>query len=186
MGGAGAQWAPFSAWSPLPRRSVMGAAHWAASPEPAGESAPVGDGEGQPKVAPRPKIGKVTSGPKTQQTCGVCHLSGGTSGNFSGTSESLLPLGHLSGGTNGGSRIKPGFFLYLTLLISLARGNGFCAVPRGGHPSPFFCVWEGRGLRVSPAGSVGPKRCPPGTRTLATPLGPWSAAPHLASFLKKT
>ena len=61
LGGAGAQWAPFSAWSPLPRRSVMGAAHWAASPEPAGESAPVGDGEGQPKVAPRPKIGKVTS-----------------------------------------------------------------------------------------------------------------------------
>ena len=39
--GAGAQWAPFSAWSPLPRRSVMGAAHWAASPEPAGESAPL-------------------------------------------------------------------------------------------------------------------------------------------------
>ena len=24
-------------------------------------------------------------------------------------------------------------------------GNGFCAVPRGGHPSPLFCVWEGRG-----------------------------------------
>ena len=41
LGGAGAQWAPFSAWSPLPRRSVMGAAHWAASPEPAGESAPL-------------------------------------------------------------------------------------------------------------------------------------------------
>ena len=38
LGGAGAQWAPFSAWSPLPRRSVMDAAHWAASPEPAGES----------------------------------------------------------------------------------------------------------------------------------------------------
>ena len=32
--------------SPLPRRSVMGAAHWAASPEPAGESAPAGGGEG--------------------------------------------------------------------------------------------------------------------------------------------
>ena len=47
--------------SPLPRRSVMGAAHWAASPEPAGESAPVGGGESQPKVAPGPKIGKVTS-----------------------------------------------------------------------------------------------------------------------------
>ena len=38
LGGAGAQWAPFSAWSPLPRRSVMDAAHWAASPEPAGET----------------------------------------------------------------------------------------------------------------------------------------------------
>ena len=37
-GGAGARWAPFSARSPLPRRSVMDAAHWAASPEPAGES----------------------------------------------------------------------------------------------------------------------------------------------------
>ena len=36
-GGAGAQWAPFSAWSPLPRRSVMDAAHWAASPESADE-----------------------------------------------------------------------------------------------------------------------------------------------------
>ena len=49
LGGAGAPWAPFSAWSPLPRRSVMGAAHWAASPEPAGESAPVGGGEGSGK-----------------------------------------------------------------------------------------------------------------------------------------
>ena len=48
LGGAGAQWAPFSAWSPLPRRSVMDAAHWAASPEPAGESAPAGGGEGTP------------------------------------------------------------------------------------------------------------------------------------------
>ena len=37
LGGAGAQWAPFSAWSPLPRRSVMDAAHWAASPESADE-----------------------------------------------------------------------------------------------------------------------------------------------------
>ena len=47
LGGAGAQWAPFSAWSPLPRRSVMDAAHWAASPAPAGESAPAGGGEGE-------------------------------------------------------------------------------------------------------------------------------------------
>ena len=69
-------------------------------------------------MPPRPKIGKVTSGPKTQQTCGVCHLSGGTSGNSSGTSESLLPLGHLSGGTNGGSHIKPGFSYHLSLLKS--------------------------------------------------------------------
>ena len=45
LGGAGAQWAPFSAWSPLPRRSVMDAAHWAASPEPAGESALQGRAE---------------------------------------------------------------------------------------------------------------------------------------------
>ena len=52
LGGAGAQWAPFSAWSPLPRRSVMDAAHWAASPEPAGESAPAGGGEGSPPAAP--------------------------------------------------------------------------------------------------------------------------------------
>ena len=52
LGGAGAQWAPFSAWSPLPRRSVMDAAHWAASPEPAGESAPAGGGEGNPPAAP--------------------------------------------------------------------------------------------------------------------------------------
>ena len=35
--------------SRLPRRSVMDAAHWAASPEPAGESAPVGGGEGSGK-----------------------------------------------------------------------------------------------------------------------------------------
>ena len=52
LGGAGAQWAPFSAWSPLPRRSVMDAAHWAASPEPAGESAPAGGGGGSPPAAP--------------------------------------------------------------------------------------------------------------------------------------
>ena len=34
--------------SPLPRRSVMGAAHWAASPEPAGESALQGRAERVP------------------------------------------------------------------------------------------------------------------------------------------
>ena len=39
------------ALSPLPRRSVMDAAHWAASPEPAGESAPAGGGEGNPPPA---------------------------------------------------------------------------------------------------------------------------------------
>ena len=54
-------------------------------------------------------------------------------------------------------------------------GNGFCAVPRGGRPSPLFLCMGRQDLRVSPAGSVGPKRCPPGTRTLATPLGPWDA-----------
>ena len=53
LGGAGAQWAPFSAWSPLPRRSVMDAAHWTASPEPAGESGLAGGGEGSPPEACR-------------------------------------------------------------------------------------------------------------------------------------
>ena len=37
-GGAGAQWAPFSARSPLPRRSVLDVCHWQTAPEPAGES----------------------------------------------------------------------------------------------------------------------------------------------------
>ena len=36
--GAGARWAPSSAWSPLPRRSVLDVCHWQTSPEPAGES----------------------------------------------------------------------------------------------------------------------------------------------------
>ena len=59
LGGAGAQWAPFSAWSPLPRRSVMDAAHWAASPEPAGESAPAGGGGGK-LPASQPSPGETT------------------------------------------------------------------------------------------------------------------------------
>ncbi len=66
LGGAGAQWAPFSAWSPLPRRSVMDAAHWAASPEPAGESAPAGGGEGSPPAPPpqnNPSLPGLTARP---------------------------------------------------------------------------------------------------------------------------
>ena len=37
-GGAGARWAPFSARSPLPRRSVLDVCHWQTAPEAAAET----------------------------------------------------------------------------------------------------------------------------------------------------
>ena len=52
--------------------------------------------------------------------------------------------------------------------FSSLGATGFVLSQEGDIRPPFFGVWEGR--------TYGP----------APPLGPWSSAPHLASFLKKT
>ena len=80
---------------------------------------------GSNAVAPRPKIGKVTSGPKTQQICGGCHLSGGTSGNSSGTREPLA-RGSLVRGDKWRKPHKTWLFLPLvTFKISSHRGDNW-------------------------------------------------------------
>ena len=60
---------------------------------------------------------------------------------------------------------------------------GLCATPRGGHTSPLF--WSmGRRWLVSAAASVGPERCPPGTRTPRTPVRSWGFTPNPTTFEK--
>ena len=54
----------------------------------------------------------------------------------------------------------------------------------GGHPSPFFGSRGRQGLRVSAAASVGPERCPPGTRTPRTPVRSWGFTPNPTTFEK--
>ena len=44
-----------------------------------------------------------------------------------------------------------------------------CGKTIGGHSSPLFLCMGRQGLRVSAAASVGPERCPPGTRTPCNP-----------------
>ena len=61
---------------------------------------------------------------------------------------------------------------------------GLCATPRGGRPSPLFGSMGRRWLRVSAAASVGPERCPPGTRTPRTPVRSWGFTPNPAAFEK--
>ena len=83
---------------------------------------------------------------------------------------------------------KPRFYAGLSPTVPFPslkpRANGFCAVPRGGHTSPLFLKYEKAG-RWCPVGTVQrrPRRQPRPT-VLATPLGPWSSAPHLAAFEK--
>ena len=79
-----------------------------------------------------------------------------------GKSEGLSPLGSSSE-----SRIKPGFFLYLTLLISLAWGQRLLCCPKRGTFVPPFFVY----------GKAGPT-------VLATPLGR-RAPPYNPQLLKK-
>ena len=85
-GGAGARWAPFSARSPLPRRSVLDVCHWQTAPEAAAETlAGIFDAtetSSEPPCHPAPSVyrplfspaGSVSSG---RSPLGSCAISDG-------------------------------------------------------------------------------------------------------------
>ena len=72
------------------------------------------------------------------------------------------------------------------LALSTSKNPGRGGKTIGGHTSPLFLEY-GKAGRWCPVGTVQRRpRRQPRTTVLATPLRPWSSAPHLASFLKKT
>mgnify|MGYP005778154801 CR=1 FL=1 len=79
-------------------------------------------------------------------------------------------------GASGGTRIKPGFFLYLTLSLSQALGQRVLCCPKRGTSVPPFLEYgkagpTGLACRLGrPLGNV-----PPGRSGPAPPLGPWDA-----------
>ena len=118
------------------------------------------------------EIQKCTSIEKSQYLCGFPLLSGCTSMPRSCTLSLILV--HLYNNEN--PSVYAGLRHCCTLSYSRPWGNGFCAVPRGGHTSPLFLEYgkagpTGLACRLGrPLGNV-----PPGRSGPAPPLGPWDA-----------
>ena len=70
------------------------------------------------------------------------------------------------------------------LAPSTSKTPGRGGTPRGGHPSPLFLKYGKAGAAVSAAASVGPERCPPGTRTPCNPGRSWGFTPNPTTFEK--
>ena len=117
-----------------------------------------------PFLRPLLEIQKCTSVEKSQCLCGFPLLSGCTSMPRSCTLSLILV--HLYNNKN--PSVYAGLRHCCTLSYSRPWGNGFCAVPRGGHTSPLFWSMGRRWLRPR------------------TPVRSWGFTPNPTSFLKKT